>query len=117
MTDSTDGAVNPMIALFRHEVQRNTVILTEGLSVLAVDPSHDILLEPLERAAQQIKAAARIIDLRPAGDLAGAVEDVFSAVRRKAITLSSSTTSNSAAPMPTPTWPSSPPTPTPSSPA
>ncbi len=88
MTDSTDGAVNPMTALFRHEVQRNTVILTEGLSVLAVDPSHDILLEPLERAAQQIKAAARIIDLRPAGDLAGAVEDVFSAVRRKAITLS-----------------------------
>jgi len=69
----------PLRTLFRTEVLAHAAVLVEALASPSPGPA-----EALERAAQQMQAAARIVGSDAAADLARAVEESLSAVRREA---------------------------------
>ena len=71
-----------MLEIFRVEAENQTAILTSGLLALERDPAAAHQWEPLMRAAHSLKGAARIVDLRPAVQVAHALEDCFVAAQR-----------------------------------
>ncbi len=67
----------PMEELYRHEVEAQTAILTDGLLALEHDPSGKGRLEELMRAAHSLKGAARLIGHDASVRVAHALEDCF----------------------------------------
>lgn len=76
-----------MFDLFRIEAENQTQVLTAGLLLLERHPSAAEALESCMRAAHSLKGAARIVGLAIGVSLAHAMEDVFVAAQRGAITL------------------------------
>ncbi|MGE0432224.1 MAG: Hpt domain-containing protein [Planctomycetota bacterium] len=76
---------DPMIELFRAEVESQLEALNTGLLQLEKGDTGGELLETLMRAAHSIKGAARLVELDPAVALAHALEDVFSGFQQGAI--------------------------------
>src|SRR5262249_17396883 len=68
--------------LFREEVRANALSLSDGLEAIGREGLDPDRLEPLVRAAQSIRGAARIVGLDAAADLAGAMEAALSAAQQ-----------------------------------
>ncbi|MGE3852946.1 MAG: response regulator, partial [Planctomycetota bacterium] len=82
---SAAAADDPMLELFRVEVENQLETLSNGLIDLEKGSARADLLETLMRAAHSIKGAARLVDLEPAVALAHVLEDVFSGFQLGAI--------------------------------
>ena len=65
-----------MLELFRMEGENHTKVLFSGLPTLVKDSSPE-LIEPLLRAAQSLRGAARIVSLTDAIDIAESIEKVL----------------------------------------
>jgi two-component system sensor histidine kinase and response regulator WspE len=79
--DTDDLSGRSMLELFRVEAENQTAILTGGLLSLERDPAAGQQWETLMRAAHSLKGAARIVNLRPAVQIAHALEDCFVAAQ------------------------------------
>ncbi|QDU61151.1 Chemotaxis protein CheA [Planctomycetes bacterium Pan216] len=72
----------PMLELFRAELETHTEVLSEGLLRLEKEPSRGDQIESMMRAAHSIKGAARIVGIEEAVRVAHVMEDMFVAVGR-----------------------------------
>ena len=75
--------------LFRIESEEQCKTLSANLLQLEKNPTDQLLLESLMRAAHSLKGAARIINLQQGVDLSHAMEDVFVAAQKGGIFLNS----------------------------
>lgn len=67
----------PMLDLYQQEVETHGRALSDGLLALEKGSSDKQVLDSLMRAAHSIKGAARIVGLKPVGDVAHVLEDAF----------------------------------------
>ncbi len=89
MTDSKDSDLRDMsmMELFQMEAENQCAQLAEDLLALEQDPTAAELLESLMRASHSVKGAARVVELKPAVEVAHAMEDVFVAAQNNIITM------------------------------
>ncbi|MCK4951299.1 MAG: Hpt domain-containing protein, partial [Gammaproteobacteria bacterium] len=88
----TDSAKNPMLDLFRIEVETHCTTIKDGL-VNASDRNGDQeAIKPLVKAAHSIMGAARMVKLNPAIDMAKTIEDILTTAQQGKITFDSATT-------------------------
>lgn len=76
-----------MVELFQTELESQTNLLNDGLVRLEQNDFDRSELESLMRAAHSIKGAARVVNLDVAVTLAHAMEDCFSALLKRDLTL------------------------------
>lgn len=75
---------NPILGLFRQEVEEQSTRISQLLLRLEQEPERLDLIAPVMRAAHSIKGAARAVRLEPVVTLAHALEDRLSAAQRQA---------------------------------
>ena len=71
-----------MCELFRTETQNHVAVLNDGLLALKEDPESREPLEAMVRAAHSLKGAARILGLKDASEVAGAMENFLDDVQK-----------------------------------
>lgn len=71
-----------MLEFFRQELETGAAVIKAGVPALPASPDAEAF-QPLMRAAQSIKGAARIVNLPAAESLARALEEVFETARRQ----------------------------------
>lgn len=68
----------PMLDLYQQEVETHCGALSEGLLQLEKESTADTeLIESMMRAAHSLKGAARIVGIKPVGDVAHVLEDIL----------------------------------------
>ncbi len=77
---------SPLLDLFRDETQTSAEILRDGLTGLEQESSNTELFEPLIRAAQSVKSAARVVNVQLAVELANFIEAKLERVRKSEVT-------------------------------
>lgn len=75
--------------LFQMEAEEQCKVLSDHLLQLEKEPTDQLLLESLMRAAHSLKGAARIINLQQGVDLSHAIEDIFVAAQKRQLSLNS----------------------------
>ncbi|HWS24986.1 MAG TPA: Hpt domain-containing protein, partial [Xanthomonadales bacterium] len=78
------AADNPILGLFRQEVDEQSTRISQLLLRLEQEPERLDLIAPVMRAAHSIKGAARAVRLEPVVTLAHALEDRLSTAQRQA---------------------------------
>lgn len=88
VTDSENRIITDptLLGLFLSEVEAHTVILTEGLLALEMNPCATEQLAALMRSAHSIKGAARVVGLEVVIKLAHLMEDCFVAAQQGKLT-------------------------------
>ncbi|MES2217151.1 MAG: hybrid sensor histidine kinase/response regulator [Pseudomonadota bacterium] len=81
-----------LVATFTTELEEQTQVMIDSLLQLEKSPGSSKDIDTLFRAAHNIKGAARGIGINNVGDIAHQLEDIFSAVRKKELSLDASTT-------------------------
>ena len=84
---SQDLSQCSMLDLFRMEAESQVQVLTSGLLALDRNPSAADQLDQCMRAAHSLKGAARIVGLVAGVHVAHAMEDCFSAAKKKSLVL------------------------------
>jgi two-component system sensor histidine kinase and response regulator WspE len=79
----TIASDNPILGLFRQEVDEQSARISQLLLRLEQEPERLDLIAPVMRAAHSIKGAARAVRLEPVVSLAHALEDRLSAAQRQ----------------------------------
>jgi len=79
----TIASDNPILGLFRQEVDEQSTRISQLLLRLEQEPERLDLIAPVMRAAHSIKGAARAVRLEPVVTLAHALEDRLSAAQRQ----------------------------------
>ena len=73
---------SPMVELFRQETKTNADGLRHALTELKQGSTGAKVFEPLVRAAQSIRSAARMVRVQVAGELAGFLESILEAAQK-----------------------------------
>lgn len=78
-----DFSPSPMLDLFRSETESHGQTLQTALRDLQPGPVRAEDVARLSRAAQSIRSAARLVQVRVAGELAGAIEERLDAIQQR----------------------------------
>lgn len=68
---------SPMVDLFREEARKSSGVLREAVSALEQESTGAEVLEPLVKAVQSVKSAARMVNVDVAFEVAGVVEGIL----------------------------------------
>ncbi len=80
--------INPILGLFRQEVEDQCAQLNQMLLRLEQEPERLDLIAPIMRAVHSIKGAARAVRLEPAVDIAHRMEDRLARAQRRDVAVS-----------------------------